>query len=71
MVGVDNEIAPGLWKSADAPTDSTSCYWARMDATTGEIINNHFGLSGIQVQVFEGEVLQVESCGTWFYVYQE
>jgi len=42
-----------------------------LDATTGEIINNHFGLSGIQVQVFEGEVLQVESCGTWFYVYQE
>jgi hypothetical protein len=68
-VGLNQRMSPGIWKSSLLPTDNDSCYWARMDPNTGDIRDNHFGLPGISVRLYEGDVFEsTEDCGTWYYV---
>jgi hypothetical protein len=68
-VGVNERMAPGIWKSSSLPTDNDSCYWARMDPNTGDIRDNNFGLPGVSVRLYEGDVFESnEYCGTWYYV---
>jgi hypothetical protein len=68
-VGKDGEMAPGVWKSALLSTDTGSCYWARINPDTGSIKANHFGVGGVSVRVYEGEVFETnDSCTPWYYV---
>jgi len=65
LVNVD--IAPGLWRSLGTRDD---CYWS-LNTRTGDIIDNHFGMSGGTVYI-GSYVFQVEfnDCGTWEYMGQ-
>ena len=68
-VGEDAQLAPGTWKSALAPTETDSCYWERTNPTTGDIKANHFGIGGISVRIYEGEIFQTDAeCLPWYYV---
>jgi hypothetical protein len=59
---VNSEIAPGVWKS-DGTGDS--CYWA-VTKTTGDIIDNHFGMAGVTVYIpADGFQVEFNDCGTW------
>ena len=63
LVNVD--IAPGLWRSHGTRDD---CYWS-LNTKTGDIIDNHFGMSGGTVYI-GSHVFQVEfnDCGSWEYM---
>lgn len=68
-VGANQRMAPGVWKSDLLPTANDSCYWSRLDPNTGDIRDNHFGLPGVSVRLYEGDVFEsTEDCGTWYYV---
>ena len=66
-VGNDG-IAPGVWKSSYAPAETDSCYWARINPQTGAIRENHFGIAGMSVRVYDGDIYEIEGCGSWFYI---
>jgi len=69
LVGKDLEMAPGAWKSARLSTDTDSCYYERTNQTTGNIIQNHFGIAGISIRVYEGEIFQTDDeCAPWIYI---
>jgi len=65
---VGSEIAPGVWRSLG---DSDSCYW-EVTSRTGDIISNHFGMSGGTMFVpTSGFQVTLESdCGNWTYLGQ-
>jgi len=68
-VGKESEIAPGSWKSALLPTATDSCYWERTNPVTGDIIANHFGIGGVGIRLYEGEVFETNpDCLPWYYV---
>jgi hypothetical protein len=61
-------MAPGSWKSSLSSTASDSCYWARVNKNSGSIISNHFGIGGVSVYLYEGEIFETtRDCGTWYY----
>ncbi len=68
IIGVNSDMYPGTWKSNLSATDTDSCYWERTNPTTGNIIDNHFGIGGMSVRVYEGELFQTDDCGIWFFV---
>jgi hypothetical protein len=58
LVNVD--IAPGIWRSTGTTDD---CYWA-VTAANGDIIDNHFGMSGGTAYIPQsGFQVQFEDCG--------
>lgn len=63
LVGVD--IAPGIWRSTGK---GDNCYWATT-TKTGDIVTNHFGMSG-GTAFIPATAFQVEfsRCGTWVFV---
>jgi hypothetical protein len=63
LVNVD--IAPGVWRSTGS---GDGCYWATT-TKTGDIIDNHFGMSG-GTAFISPNAFQVEfnGCGTWIFV---
>jgi|GEM_PF-1889308 len=64
---VNQDIAPGPWYSSYSMTDD-GCYWARINSS-GNIINNHFGVAGITVYVSQTDaVVQFDGCGTMYYI---
>ena len=64
---VGNGIAPGRWYSSYSMTDY-GCYWARINSS-GNIIQNHFGVAGINVYVSPSDaVIQFDDCGTMYYI---
>lgn len=68
-VDENGDMAPGLWKSSIPNWRNDSCYWERLDPTTGEIRDNHFGIPGVTVRVYAGDVFNTKSkCGNWFYI---
>lgn len=68
-VGSASEMSPGQWKSALLPTETNSCYWARLSPSDGSIRDNHFGIGGMVIRVYEGDIFETNGdCGTWFYV---
>lgn len=70
-VGKDKEIAPGRWKSGVNATWTSSCYWARINPETGNIKANHFGVGGITVTLYEGDIFETnDDCLDWYYVGQ-
>lgn len=63
LIGVD--IAPGVWRSNGS---GDSCYWA-VTRADGDIIDNHFGMSGGTAYIPEyGYQVQFEDCGTWTFI---
>lgn len=68
-VGVEAEMAPGSWKSALLATETSDCYWARLNPSDGSIRDNHFGIGGMIIRVYEGDIFETNGeCGTWFYI---
>lgn len=66
QVGVT--ILPGRWRSTGR---STSCYWARLDASQ-ELLGNHFGDAGGTVNILPSDYeVEFSDCGTWEYVENE
>ena len=62
---VGSEIAPGVWRSSGSQDD---CYW-EITTSTGDIINNHFGMAGGTMYVpSSGFQVMLEDCGTWTYI---
>jgi len=63
LVNVD--IAPGVWRSTGS---GDGCYWSTT-TKTGDIIDNHFGMSGgttfISPSTFQ---VELNGCGTWVFV---
>lgn len=60
LVNVD--IAPGVWRST---AGSDGCYWART-SVTGDIQDNHFGLSGGTANIRAGDFqFETKGCGRW------
>jgi hypothetical protein len=65
LVGAD--IAPGVWKSEGV---GDSCYW-EITTKTGDIINNHFGMSGGTMYIpSSGFQVQLKECGEWSFMGQ-
>jgi hypothetical protein len=62
---VDVDIAPGVWRSTGT---GDSCYW-EITTRSGDIINNHFGLSGgtayIAASAFQ---VRFQDCGQWVFL---
>jgi hypothetical protein len=62
---VNIDIAPGIWRSTG---NGDSCYW-ETTAANGDIIDNHFGMSGgttyISATAFQ---VRFEDCGTWVFL---
>ena len=68
-VGAGLDMAPGMWKSGMLPTDSDNCYWARLNPNNGSIRDNHFGIGGMTIRVYEGDIFETNgNCSPWFYV---
>jgi hypothetical protein len=68
-VGVEGDMAPGAWKSGVHATWGSDCYWARINPNTGDIKDNHFGVGGTTVRVYEGDVFETNvDCLNWYYV---
>lgn len=68
-VGKDGDMSPGTWKSGADPTWGSDCYWARINQSTGNIIQNHFGVGGITVRLSEGDIFETNNdCTTWFFI---
>ena len=66
LVNVD--IGPGQWRSTGK---EDGCYAALTDST-GNILNNHFGLSGVTISI-DPTIYQVEfgsHCGDWVFLSQ-
>lgn len=64
---VNIDIAPGIWRSSGTGDD---CYW-EVTTSTGEIIDNHFGMAGGTMYVPSNAFqVMVEDCGTWTYIGQ-
>src|SRR5690242_1563843 len=59
---VGSEIAPGVWRSTGR---NDQCYWS-VTTRTGDIIENHYGMSGGTMYV-PANAFQVElqGCGRW------
>jgi hypothetical protein len=67
-VGATGEMAPGVWKSGQLSTWADDCYWARINPSTGAIKDNHFGIGGISIRVYEGDVFETnKNCLSWYY----
>jgi hypothetical protein len=63
LIGID--IAPGVWRSTG--TDD-NCYWEITQAN-GDIINNHFGMSGGTAYLpANGFQVLFKNCGYWEYL---
>jgi hypothetical protein len=60
-VGVD--IQAGKWKSSG--NGSGMCYWARLKPDSRDIIDNNISGSADTVVVHDGELFEVQGCGTW------
>ena len=62
---VNIDIAPGVWKSTGT---GSSCYWS-ITAKTGDILDNHLGMSGGTAYI-PASAFQVEfsRCGIWQYL---
>jgi len=59
---VGKDIAPGRWISME-PMTRDGCYWARI-SRTGNIIDNHYGVAGITVNVGQSDaVVEFDGCG--------
>lgn len=68
-VGENGDISPGVWKSGLFSTDTDSCYWARINPSDGSIKDNHFGIGGVTITLYEGDVFETnEDCTPWFFV---
>ncbi len=68
-VGKDGQMSPGIWKSAQLPTDTDSCYWARLNPNSGDIRDNHFGIGGITVRIYAGDIFETNAnCLPWVYL---
>lgn len=67
-VGANAQMSPGTWKSALLPTDTDECYWARLNPNNGDIKANHFGIGGVTVHVYPGEVFKTDGCSPWVYL---
>jgi hypothetical protein len=62
---VGSEMAPGIWRSNGT---QDYCYW-EITTSTGDIINNHFGMAGGTMYVpSSGFQVMLEDCGTWTYI---
>jgi len=69
LVGEGLEMSPGLWISAVPENWTDSCYWARLNENSGNIISSHFGIAGMTIRVVEGQVFDTnDDCAPWFYV---
>ena len=68
MVGDDYDISAGQWKSLWPPGTVDNCYWARTNPNTGYIKDNHFGLAGIYVRLYEGDMFESDDCAPWIFV---
>ena len=64
-VGSESEIIPGQWKSI---IPSEDCYWARINPSTGNIKQNHYGVGGIYVRLYEGDLFKSKDCAPWVFV---
>jgi hypothetical protein len=63
LIGVD--IAPGIWRSQGS---GDGCYWA-VTRATGDIIANHFGMSGGTAYIPEsGFQVEFNDCGMWEFI---
>lgn len=63
LIGVD--IAPGIWRSTGS---DDGCYW-EITTSTGDIIDNHFGMSGGTAYIPEsGFQVVFEDCGNWILI---
>jgi hypothetical protein len=61
---VNMDIAPGIWRSTGTGDD---CYWEVTQAN-GDIIDNHFGMSGGTVYITPTAFqVQFEDCGEWVF----
>lgn len=59
---VGEEIATGVWRSTSG---SDRCYWS-ITASTGNIIKNHYGMSGGTMYIpSNGFQVELSNCGTW------
>ena len=68
-VGKNTEMYPGVWKSANDPTWTSECYWARINPSNGSIKDNHFGIAGMSVRVYEGDIFETnDECTSWYFV---
>ncbi len=65
LIGVD--IAPGVWRSTGT---GSKCYWA-VTSKTGDIIDNHYGMSGGTAYIpATGFQVEFSDCGIWVYLGQ-
>ena len=66
VVGID--IGPGIWRS-DPSTKNNDCYWEISDSK-GEIISNHYGLSGGTMYISPNafQVRMDPGCGIWTFL---
>jgi len=63
IIGID--IAPGVWRSTGK---GDKCYWA-VTRANGDIIDNHFGMSGGTAYVSpNGFQVEFNNCGTWEFI---
>lgn len=62
---VGTEIMPGVWRSTGS---GDHCYWS-VTSANGDIIDNHFGMSGGTAWIAEyGFQIEFSDCGTWEYI---
>lgn len=62
---VGSEIAPGVWRST---AGRDSCYW-EVTRSNGDIIDNHFGMSGGTMYVSaSGFQVRLDDCGQWEWI---
>jgi hypothetical protein len=62
---VGTEISAGLWRSS---AGFDSCYW-EITGETGNIIDNHFGMSGGTMYVPRAAYqVQLQDCGPWEFI---
>jgi hypothetical protein len=63
LIGID--IAPGVWRSQGS---GDGCYWA-VTRTNGDIIDNHFGMSGGTAYIpAYGFQVEFDDCGMWVFI---
>jgi hypothetical protein len=68
MVGPENDVSPGQWKSLWPPGTVDACYWERTNPDTGNIKANHFGQAGIYVRIYTGDLFETDDCAPWVFV---
>ncbi len=64
-ISAESEYSPGQWKSIRPSED---CYWARLNSSTGNIIQNHLGIGGIYINLQEGDLFESKNCAPWVFV---